>query len=531
MPRLYIRTLLGCSAALLAIAGPLAGSAGATTISVSAATNLASPGQLVHVTVTEPPAGQWEIVEAARGSGYDRCNFKAGLAGASNPTSLDIYVKDQLGSEGAAAGGYGAGCVTSDQTLVPCTNVAGQRSCALEVRRVGDAAALASTPISFGPWCDDIAVDVDTSGRRAIDPLPCWDPEGRPLTVAIVEAPHNGTLGAPDAADRRLYVAQEAAGGDTFKFQADNGVRASNVALARLNVRFRGANSPPIAKPDKWVVQPGFNIDDTVLRNDYDPDGDAITARVIKISFASKEWSKMDPDGRFLYVAGPGTKRTLHKTITYVAVDAQGNTSAPTTAVVTIARPHAAKSPLGGKRHAAKAATAGVVWLGPSAARQTLCFGYGLNASCFTMLSVRNTHSLNLYTGWTNRTGAVQACLQYGFIPMKNADCAQALLTRTAGQIWNKGVIHTAAGLGYCLMFRVERNRTLAHPRAGEWGKPQYFSDDSPTRPYDGNTDRSGYGYWLRDGGFTLKHMRVPLFCNAQGLVFRRVYQPLVSVD
>jgi hypothetical protein len=147
------------------------------------------------------------------------------------------------------------------------------------------------------------------------------------------------------------------------------------------------------------------------------------------------------------------------------------------------------------------------------------------------MLSVRNTHSLNAYTGWTNRAGAVQACLQYGFIPMKNADCAQALLTRTAGQIWNKGVIHTAHRLNYCLMFRVERNRTLAHPRAGEWGKPQYLSNSSPTRFYDGNTDRSGYGYWPRHGLFTLKHVRVPLFCDAQGRVFRRVYQPLVAVD
>jgi hypothetical protein len=114
---------------------------------------------------------------------------------------------------------------------------------------------------------------------------------------------------------------------------------------------------------------------------------------------------------------------------------------------------------------------------------------------------------------------------------MKNADCAQELLARSAGQIWDKGVIHTADRLGYCLMFRVERLRTIAHPRAGAWGRPQSLSNSSPTRRYDGTTERSGYGRWPRDGLFTLEHVRVPLFCDGQGRVFRLVYQPLVPID
>jgi hypothetical protein len=65
---------------------------------------------------------------------------------------------------------------------------------------------------------------------------------------------------------------------------------------------------------------------------------------------------------------------------------------------------------------------------------------------------------------------------------MKNADCAQELLARSAGQIWDKGVIHTADRLGYCLMFRVERLRTLAHPRAGAWGT----ASDAPIRRHHG---------------------------------------------
>jgi hypothetical protein len=362
-------------------------------------------------------------------------------------------------------------------------------------------------------------------GAASIAPVPCSDPEGRPLTLSIVEAPRSGALGPPDPAGRRAYAGAPLEGTDMFKFRANNGVRDSNIALATIRNPFGPPNRAPIAKPDKWVVKPGFNVDESVLANDYDPEGDKITARVIKISFASKEWSKMDADGGFLYVAGPGTKRTLHKTITYVAVDSQGNASAPTKAVVTIARPKAKKSPVRKKHGGGRAAAVyAPTWFGPNPAWQQLCFGAGLKAHCFTMLSVQNTQALNAFTGWTNRTGAARACLKFGFLPMKNAACAQQLLERGAGQIWDKSVINNAAKWGYCLMFHVDRDRTLAHPLAGRWGKPQYSPDNSLTRRSGLAGSTSGYGHWL----FGLSKWRVPLFCDARGQVWAQAYQPLV---
>lgn len=287
------------------------------------------------------------------------------------------------------------------------------------------------------------------------------------------------------------------------------------------------ANRPPVARRDAWVVKPGFAADETVLANDYDPDGDAITARVLKISFASKEWSGLDTDGGFLYVAGPGTKGTLNKTITYVAVDSHGAPSPPARAVVTVTRPAAGTKPF----KKAKIAAGNIpTWLGPFGGWGQVCMGSGLGAYCYTMLSVSRTAALNASTGWTSDlSGAAQACLAYGFIPMKNADCAKELLKRSAAQVWDKSVVDFAAKDGSCLMFRVDRVFSIRHPRAGKWGKPEYSTLRSGVRPYNGSsTNESGYGYWSRGA---IHRWRVPLFCDENGRVYRQVYQPLVAVD
>lgn len=113
-------------------------------------------------------------------------------------------------------------------------------------------------------------------------------------------------------------------------------------------------NLPPVANGDDYCVEPGgtlvVNAAEGVLSNDRDPDGDEITARVKAISFANSEWSGLDPDGSFSYTAGPGTRRVLFKTITYVAVDSKGVESEPTTAIVTVERRGGCRRPTPGPR-------------------------------------------------------------------------------------------------------------------------------------------------------------------------------------
>jgi hypothetical protein len=89
------------------------------------------------------------------------------------------------------------------------------------------------------------------------------------------------------------------------------------------------ANRPPVAVADHWTVEAGHALEENVLDNDRDPDGDRLRAKVLDISFAASEYSRVEPHGDFLYTAGPGTTRTLTKTITYVAVDSSGARSKP----------------------------------------------------------------------------------------------------------------------------------------------------------------------------------------------------------
>jgi Bacterial Ig domain len=274
-----------------------------------------------------------------------------------------------------------------------------------------------------------------------------------------------------------------------------------------------GPNRPPVARPDRWSVRAGWTADENALLNDYDPDGDRITARVTRISFAKKEWSGMDRDGGFLYTAGPGTRRTLRKTITYHVVDSHGARSASTTAIVTV------KPPKKAKRKPMSAALQ-PYWWGPWPSWARLCFGSGLDSYCYTIVSVARTRQLNALKPWTNLSGATDACIKFGFIPLKNTACAASLFQKGLFHVWDKSVVSNATKLGDCVMFRVDRNRSLRHPLAGEWGKPQYRTLDSLVSPFNGNQRFTGWGTWGKN--------RVPMFCDANGRVWGKVYQPEV---
>jgi hypothetical protein len=85
-------------------------------------------------------------------------------------------------------------------------------------------------------------------------------------------------------------------------------------------------------------------------------------------------------------------------------------------------------------------------------------------------------------------------------------------------------VVRNAVRFGDCLLYAVDKNRTLRHPLRGEWTKPIYSTLHSPVKPYTGNPRVSGWGTWSR--GFT-GTVRVPLVCGSNGLVYRRVGEPL----
>jgi DNA-binding beta-propeller fold protein YncE len=292
-------------------------------------------------------------------------------------------------------------------------------------------------------------------------------------------------------------------------------------------------NHRPVAKPDAWSLDAGLSLEESVLANDSDPDGDPIAAKVTRISFAHTEWSGLEADGTFLYTAGPGTQKALLKRITYVAVDSHGAESKPVDATIAIVPGSRGSNPLKRGKQRARPATAsssGPYWEGPFSRWAQLCFGSGLHASCYTIDSAAATRELNQDTSWhPDLLTAGKWCLKYGLLPMKKKQCAEKLIEHGLGFIWNRSVLYNAARFGDCLLTRVGRHRSVSHPLSGTWGKAEYAPDDSLVDRFDGNADFTGLGTWLKGGLLSSARWRVPLFCDANGQVWRKVYQDLVT--
>ena len=282
-------------------------------------------------------------------------------------------------------------------------------------------------------------------------------------------------------------------------------------------------NRPPVARDDRWRVEPGLTVEGSVLRNDHDPDGNRISARLIEISFAGGEWSGLERSGAFLYTAGPRTARELVKRITYVAYDSKGLVSKPATATITIARPdRARRSPFASR---ALPPYARPTWEGPYKGWATLCFGGGTDTSCFTMLSRRRTVELRRADPWSTIQTARRACARFGLLPMPHEECATALHRRRSAAVLDERVIRDAARSRDCLVFQVERKASPRHPLAGTWATvPVYGGALSTVEPYTGRPRSSGFATWTKGVPGT---RQVPLFCDAAGRVFRRVNQPL----
>lgn len=266
------------------------------------------------------------------------------------------------------------------------------------------------------------------------------------------------------------------------------------------------ANRPPIARNDAWEVLAGGYVYDNALSNDGDPDGDRFTPRVTSISFRATEGSAMEQDRTFNYVAGPGTRVHQRKVITYVLVDEHGARSAPATVTIDVIPP-------GAKCHAprVRAGRAGTAAAGPrwysNAVSMTSCFGSGFDRHCFTVLSPRQVHAVNATTPWLSAPSpgaAARACARL-FRGGGVARCAAGLVSGPLARAGDKQILRVAANGSDCVMYHQELNRTVRHPQAGEWTKPQ----PSPSRSLVG-IDR--WGTWSK--GLT-GTWRVPVTCTA----------------
>ena len=109
-------------------------------------------------------------------------------------------------------------------------------------------------------------------------------------------------------------------------------------------------NDPPVANPDFYATPQGVTLvttdplgiltatplDDGVLANDKDPEGDSMTASIV--TTPTRGTVTLNANGTFTYTPGPTALFGSTDTFTYRAIDAFGAASPQTTVTITIGR-------------------------------------------------------------------------------------------------------------------------------------------------------------------------------------------------
>jgi VCBS repeat-containing protein len=155
------------------------------------------------------------------------------------------------------------------------------------------------------------------------------DPDGDPLTTALVTGTGHGTLTLnPDG----TYTYQPAAGyvgTDSFTFSAADPQIGAEPVQATVTITM--ANVQPVPGNDTATANQGAAVVINVLANDSDPDGDPFTTALV--SGPAHGTLTQNPDGTFTYTPAKGFAG--QDTFTYSASDGQTG-AVPALATVTI---------------------------------------------------------------------------------------------------------------------------------------------------------------------------------------------------
>ena len=151
------------------------------------------------------------------------------------------------------------------------------------------------------------------------------DPEGDALLAALVDDADHGTVSLQTDGAFVYTPAPDFQGADRFQYQAFDATTAS--ATTTVTVTVRAGNDAPIAQDDTYATAENtpLTVDATqsVLANDVDPNGDALTAVVVSdvisgvLAFAA--------DGTFTYT--PTTGFSGRDQFQYVATDGTAQSS------------------------------------------------------------------------------------------------------------------------------------------------------------------------------------------------------------
>jgi PKD repeat protein len=196
---------------------------------------------------------------------------------------------DSLSFSIVANGTKGVATVTNSGTgaftYVPDSNVTGSDSFTFQVSDGVDNSNTATVSIDIlqanrAPVANDLSVSVseDSSVNGS---LTASDADGDSLTYALV---NNGSLGSAFLTNITTgsftYTPNANANGtDSFSFKVNDGFLNSNIAVVEVSIT--PVNDVPVAGNDSVMVDENTTVDISVLANDFDVDGDALTIAAV----------------------------------------------------------------------------------------------------------------------------------------------------------------------------------------------------------------------------------------------------------
>ena len=149
------------------------------------------------------------------------------------------------------------------------------------------------------------------------------DADGDLLSVLKVVGPAHGTL-ALNADGTFVYTpAANFNGTDSFTYVANDGALNSNVATVTINVG--AVNDAPVASADSYTMTEDSTLTSaiSILANDSDVDGDALT--IVKVLDPAHGTLVLNPDGTFLYT--PAANYAGADSFSYFVTDGSLNSS------------------------------------------------------------------------------------------------------------------------------------------------------------------------------------------------------------
>jgi len=212
---------------------------------------------------------------------------------------------------------------TAAQAQIPFEKTAGQDSLIVELVK----------PVAVG---DMYTLDLGTATTLCI-PAPGvlandYDPDGDPITAVSPTQPANGYVILRSDGSLDYTPDPGFSGDDVFTYKASDGSLTSTPAQVKISVT--GGNTAPVANPDTYatdvnttlvVAAPG------VLANDYDADGDALTAQ--QLGTPSHGTLMFSSNGGFTYI--PDLNYSGDDIFTYQAFDGVA-TSTPVQVTITV---------------------------------------------------------------------------------------------------------------------------------------------------------------------------------------------------